>query len=137
MKVNIKHVKKTTGLISKKNLHGVALAVLFSDEEKAIIEERKLADTIIMERGAPADVDARKYANRGLMAKVVTSVLNGPDANNFHLTISKLLYGIDTYFFDTSIEAKQYEQDLKEELPKLKNFIVDNETSGEGDSFEL
>lgn len=137
MKVNIKHVNKTTGLISKKNLHGVALAVLFSEEEKAIIEQRKLADTIIMERGAPADVDAKKHANRGLMAKVVTSVLSGPDANNFHLTISKLLYGIDTYFFDTSDEAKQYEQDLKEELPKLKNFIVDNETSGDGDSFEL
>ena len=58
MKIDIKPVEKSKGLVFKKTLHGVELSVQFSNEELAIIDERKLELTILMERGIPADVDA-------------------------------------------------------------------------------
>ena len=137
MKVDIKHVEKKQGLVFKKTLHGVQLSIGFSEEEKAIIAERKLEKDVVVERGAPSDVDAEKHANRGLMKMVATAVVSGAGANHFDLTIGKLLQGSDTYFFATPSEAKDYEAVLHEELPKLKAYIVDNVSAGEGSSFEL
>lgn len=138
MKVTIRHVEKSKGLIFQKKLHGVELSVVFSEEEKAIIEKRSIGGDILLERGVPADVDAEKHANRGLTKIVATAVIAGKDANHFHLTFNKLLRGTDTYFFDTPIEAKEYEELLKTDtLPNAKAYIVGNETTGTGDSFEL
>ena len=125
-------------MVFKKTLHGVELSVQFSNEEHAIITERKLNRVVLMERGAPADVDAEKHANRGLMRKIATAAVSGIDANHFDLTFGKLLMGPDTYFFETPIEAKGYIEELKEEvLPLTKAYLEGNKEAADADSFEL
>lgn len=138
MKVDIKPVEKSKGMVFKKTLHGVELSVQFSSEELAIIEERKLARTILLERGAPADVNAEKHENRGVARVLATAVVSGRDANHFHLTFGKLMNGSDTYFFDTPVEAKMYIDELKTEiLPLAKNYLEGNKETANSDSFEL
>ena len=138
MKVSINHIEKSTGLVFKKKLHGVELNIVFSEEEKAVINERKIGGDILLERGAPADVDVDKHANRGLAKKLATAAIKGAGANHFHLTFNKLLAGSDTFWFETPIVAKNYEELLKTDtLPNAKGYIVGNATTGSGDSFEL
>lgn len=138
MKIDIKPVEKSKGLVFKKTLHGVELSVQFSNEELAIIDERKLSHMILLERGAPADVDAEKHANRGLIKLAATAALKGRDANDFHLTFATLLRGPDTYFFDTPVESKMYIDELKSDvLPLAKNFLEGNKDTADSDSFEL
>lgn len=138
MKVDIKPVEKSKGMVFKKTLHGVQLSVQFTEEEKAIIDERKLELTILMERGIPADVDPEKYQKRGLLRNAATAAISGIDSIGFHLTFRKLLKGPDTYFFDTPIEAKGYIQELKEEvLPLAKSYLEGNKETADADSFEL
>lgn len=138
MKVDISHVEKKQGMVFKKTLHGVTVHVQFNDEEKTIIDQRNLKNTLVLERGIPADVNAEKFENRGLTKKLVTAAVSGRAANHFHLTISKLLNGPDTYFTETPGQAKDYEAELKEALPKLKDYIMDNAGIEQKDSsFEL
>lgn len=141
MKVQMKHVQKTAGLIRKTTFHGVAVKVDFSAEELAVIQERKLGGDIVLERGYPADMsDAaiEKHANRGLGRKLLTAAVSGADANNFDLTVNKLMNGPDTYHLGTPVEAKQYEEALKNGLVELKGWIVGNaEVETETASFEL
>lgn len=138
MKVDIKHVEKSQGLIFKKTFHGVALTVTFSEEEKQIVKKRGLEMQSIFDRDPPADVDADKHAQRGLAAKLVTAAVKGRDANGFWLTINKLMKGTDTYYLRTPIEAKQYEVELRERLPVLKEYIQENAgVEQKSDSFEL
>jgi hypothetical protein len=138
MRVNIEHKTETKGLLRKTTFHIVALAVDFSDEEKAIIKERKLEHDVVLERDVPANVDEEKHAERGLLAKVVTAAVKGRDANHFHLTIGKLLNGVDLYALATPLEAKEYEAELKERLTSLKGYIMGNAGIEEKtSSFEL
>ena len=129
MKVTINHVQKTAGLIRKTTFHGVAVKVEFNAEELAVIQERKLGGDIVLERGYPADMSdmaAEKHANRGLGRKLLTAAVSGADANNFHLTVNKLMRGEDVYHFGTPVEAKEYEDQLKAGLVTLKDWIVGN-----------
>ncbi len=138
MRVSIEHGTETKGLLRKTTFHLVLLSVEFSEEEKAIIRERKLERDIILERDVPANVDEDKHANRGLLSKVVTAAVKGRDANHFHLTIGKLLSGPDSYALSTPLEAKEYEEELKEKLVILKDFIMGNkEVKQKSASFEL
>jgi len=141
MKVTISHVQKTTGLIRKTTFHGVAVKVDFSTEELAVIRERRLEGDVVLERGYPADMSdmaIEKHANRGLGRKLLTAAVSGADANNFDLTVNKLIKGEDVYFFGTPVEAKEYENMLKNGLVTLKNWIVGNaEVEQETASFEL
>jgi len=138
MKVDIKPVEKSQGLIGRKKLHGISLSVGFSDEEKAIIRERKLDRVVLMERDVPADVNEEKHAKRGLAKLVVTAAVSGRDANHFGLTFGKLLRGPDVYFFDTPIEVKDYIEQLKTEiLPLTKAYLEGNKEAATADSFEL
>lgn len=138
MRVNIEHGTETKGLIRKTTFHLVALTVEFSEEEKAIIKERKLERDLILERGVPANVNEEKHESRGLLSKVVTAAVKGRDANHFHLTIGKLLNGTDTYALATPLEAKEYEAELKDKLVTLKGYIVGNAGVEEKtSSFEL
>lgn len=138
MKIDIQHVEKSQGLIFRKTLHGVALTVQFNEEERQIIKQRRLQDDVILERDIPADVDPAKIEKRGMAAKLATVALKGRDALHYHLTINRLLSGTDTYFLSTPAEAKGYEADLREKLPLLKAYILDNaEIEQKSDSFEL
>ncbi len=138
MKIDIKPVEKTQGLLRRTTLHGVELTVLFSEEEKAIIQERKLGLANLMDRPIPPDVNAEKIEKRGLAKKLVIAAAMGSDALGYHLTFNKLLKGPDTYFFRTPIEAKDYIAELKEEvLPLAKGYLEGNKDAATSDSFEL
>jgi hypothetical protein len=75
---------------------------------------------------------ADKHANRGLGRRLLTAAVSGADANDFHLSVNKLMRGEDVYFLGTPMEAKDYEEQLKEGLVKLKNWIVGNADVGSG-----
>lgn len=138
MKIDIKHVEKSQGLVFKKKFHGVQLSVSFSEEETKIITERRLQNVILMERSAPADVDGEAKANQHIALKIATAIVKGKDALHYHLTIGKLMRGPDVYFMDTPLEAKRYDQELRELLPDLKEHIMGNADIAEAKtSFEL
>ena len=141
MKVTINHVQKTSGMIRKTTFHGVSVQVQFNAEELAVITERQLGHDIVLERGYPADMSdmaIEKHANRGLGRKLLTAAVSGKDANDFHLSVNKLIKGEDTYYLGTPMEAKAYEDELKDGLVKLKNWIVGNAAvETETASFEL
>lgn len=141
MKVTINHVQKTTGMIRKTTHHGVAVRVEFSAQELAVIQERQLERDIVLERGYPSDMsDAaiEKEESRGLGRALLKAAVSGRDALHHHLTVNKLLHGEDVYFLSTPMEAKAYEQELKEKLVMLKNWITGNaEVETATESFEL
>lgn len=141
MKVSITHHEKTTGMLRKKTLHGVQVLVEFSEEERSVIEARDLRYDIVLERGHSADVsDGKAMAkdNRGLGRKLLTAAVSGKDANWTDLTINKLMQGPDLYFVTTPLEAKTYEDMLKDGLVKLKGYIEGNQDVEEtSTSFEL
>lgn len=129
-------------MIRKTTHYGVTILVMFDPTETAIIEERKLERTIILERDPGSDVDVDKLANRSAGVAIASGILKaatqGMDALNYDLTIATLLRGSDTYFLSTPLEAKQYEARLREQLPMLKEYILGNETiEQQSDSFEL
>lgn len=138
MKVDLKNVeKKYGGMFSRKTLHGVALNVTFSEEERAIIQERGLQKDVILERPASADMDVDKENNRSMVGKLAKLAIKGSDGFTAHLTVSKLLAGTDTHFYQTPLEAKNYADELKEALPQFKAYIMENAEVGQDDSFEL
>lgn len=141
MKVTINHVQKSAGLIRKTTFHGVSVQIEFNSEELAVINERRLGHDIVMERGYPADMSdmaAQKHANRGLGRKLLTAAVSGSDANDFHLSVNKLMKGEDVYFLGTPAEAKAYEGELKNGLVELKGWIEGNaEVEKETATFEL
>jgi hypothetical protein len=122
MRVSIEHSEKTEGLIFKTKYFHVKLKVEFSNEERAIIQQRKLEKDIIMERNPPADVKVKP----------------GDNLNIFDLTIGKLAKrGEDTYVVATPLEAKSYEGELVQRLQVLKAHIMENASTGTSKSFEL
>ncbi|MEP2085052.1 MULTISPECIES: hypothetical protein [Hyphomicrobiales] len=123
MRVNIEHGETQTGMFRKTTHYTVTVNVQFTEEEKHIIKQRKIGDAIVVERGVPSDRDARKFSG-------IEHV--------FNLTIDRLLKGEDAYAFSTPLEAKEYEQLLKDSLLNLKNYIVENEgVENKSTSFEL
>lgn len=141
MKVSIEHKEKIVGTLRRKTLHGVQVQIHFSEEERAVIEQRDLKYDIVLERGHSADVShmkAAKKENRGLARALMTAAVSGKDANWTDLTINKLMKGPDLFFLTTPLEAKEYEELLKGKLVQLKEYIVGNETVEEASTtFEL
>ena len=141
MQVNIAHKEKTVGVLRKTTFHGVEVSIQFSEEERAVIEGRDLKFDTVLERGHSADVsDSKviKQENRGLGRALLNAAVNGRDANTTNLTINKLMKGPDLFFLTTPLEAKEYEEQLKERLVVLKGYIVGNEGVAEKtSSFEL
>lgn len=138
MKVEIKNVeKKIGGILRKQTVHGAVLTVTFSEEEKAVIEERNLRHYVIVDRSAPIDVDEEAFENRGLVRKLATAAIKGADANNFNLTINKLMNGPDTYFVGDPLAAKNYIEEIKNSMQQLKFLIEANTELAEDESFEL
>ena len=138
MKVDIKNVEKRVGkMLRKRTLHGVALTVTFSEEESAIITERKLQKDVILERPPSADMNVEKELNRSMVGKLAKLAIQGTDGFTPNLTISKLLAGTDTHYYETPLEAKNYADELREKLPEFKAYIMENAEVGQDDSFEL
>lgn len=124
MKIDIEHREETSGWINKKTYYVVDLRITFSEEEMQIVKQRKLENVVILERGVPANRDRSKF--RGM-------------EDVFDLRIGKFARGeSDSYAFATPLEAKEYDAELREKLPELKSFIMENaEIEQKSDSFEL
>lgn len=138
MKVDIKNVEKRIGgMFRKRTVHGATLTVTFSEEEKGVIEERDLRHYVIVDRSVPIDVDDIAFENRGLVRKLATAAIKGVDANNFNLTINKLMKGPDTYFIGDPLAAKNYIEEIKNSMTQLKYLIDQNTEIAEDESFEL
>lgn len=129
MKVTINHVQKSVGMIRKATHHGVAVTVEFNAEEVAVIRERRLERDVVVERGYSSDVSDRaalKNENRSVGGKLLKAAVSGADSLTTHLTVTKLMNGEDVFFRETPVEAKEYEQLLKEGLVNLKGWIEGN-----------
>lgn len=137
MKVDIKNVEKTQGLVFKKKFYGVETKVTFSEVELAIIKERNLGSTIVIKRSFSADFDLEKEATKGIVRNIATAVFKGTDALIPHLTINKLVKGPDTHYFFSIDEVKTYIVQLRTQLAALKDMIEMNERPADDESFEL
>jgi hypothetical protein len=129
MRVSIDHKEKTMGLVFKKTKHAVVVTIQFTEQEQAIIRQRKLNDYVIIKREWDATMKEKAEAH--------PEHYNHPDMKPPHLFIKDLVKGPDTYVLDTPIEAKQYEARLVEGLKTLKSFIEGNQTVAESKTFEL
>lgn len=111
MRVSIEHEEEKHGLFRKTTYYTVSLTVDFSEEEKQVIKDSDLGDSLILERPPQANI---KDSTQGL-------------EDIFHLRIKDLVKGKpDKHTWATPAEAKNYEADLKEVLPKLKEYIEQN-----------
>jgi|ERR1043166_1252004 hypothetical protein len=127
MRVSIDHKETTKGLIFQKPQHEVHVTVRFSDEERAVIDQRRLRDRIVLKRRAPEHV-LKRFNDEQL------EILG--DA--IHLKISDLIKGTDVYKCETPLDAKAYEQEVTEALKDLKKFIELNaEAPAASRTFEL
>ncbi len=124
MRVDIRHHERTDGWLSKKTYHVVDLTIHFTEEEKAIVRQRKLENDVILERRVPVDKNPATF--KGM-------------EHVFDLRIGKFARGeTDSYAFATPLEAKQYDAELREVLPRVKEYILQNaEVENKSDSFEL
>lgn len=141
MKVTINHVQKTTGMIRKTTHHGVSVRVAFNPQELAVIRERHLEKDVILKRGYSSDLSdgaIDKQENRGLGKSLLKAAISGSDALNTDLTVTKLMKGEDVFYLGRPVEAKEYEEELKNGLVQLKGWIEGNaEVEKETTSFEL
>jgi len=120
MKIDIERSERTEGLIFKKPVFWVSLTVRFSEEEKAVIQQRRLKEWRVV-----TVKDGYKINGR---------------VEDWWLTIGDLLPGEGRGCrFDTPIEAQQFEAELKStHLPVLKQFLTSNAQPVQGkESFEL
>lgn len=69
---------------------------------------------------------------------MLTAAVSGVDANNFNLTVGKLVRGEDVHHLSTPQEAKAYEDTIKNQLRVLKDHILGNEgIEKQSDTFEI
>lgn len=108
MRVEIKHSEKKTGLVSKKSHLKIEFEFMFSEEEKAIIENADLQDFIFLEREAPSDTD------------------DFDDKDNFYkykVYMKKLLEGGFEHCTLTKREAHNFIVKVKNACQKLREII--------------
>ena len=125
MRVSIDHKEKSTGLVFKKPAFAVNVNVQFSEEEKAIINTRKLKDYIVLRREHSFN----------------SAVRNDPtyqdDDIKPHLRVKSLMKGSDSYDLPDPVRAKEYEQHLVDALKTLKSFLEGSHSVGESRTFDL
>lgn len=127
MRVNIEHKETTTGLIFRKGVHSVVLTVSFTEEERAVIHKHRLQDTIIVERRLP------NFRLKGMDRETYENL-----KDTYHLKISNLLKGPDTWTVETPLDAKVYDEEVRAALPRLKSYIEGNATPvKKSETFEL
>ncbi len=138
MQVSIKNVEKKKGMVRSKKFYGVELTVNFSQEELAIIKERNLAKTIIVERDRSVEQGERSTTEIGVVTGLAKAALKGTHTLTDHLTLAGLLKNpTDTHFFTKPSDAKEYVEDVKNGLTDLKGYIEGNAEVGGDESFEL
>lgn len=128
MKVNISQNEVQQGLVFKKNFIAVTVEVGFSEQELAIIQERKLQKAVLLEREPDAWTVERQKGHPDYLESLKPS---------FVLDVKKLMKGPDTYKCANPIGAKRYQSELVEALKQLKGYIEGNAQVEQGTSFEL
>lgn len=108
MRVYIKNVTKTVGLILREELYGVETTVVFTELEKAIIKHHSLATMLLVEKKNPGAEDLHPGIS--------------------YLTVSNLLTGPFTFYFYTLTEAKECIDDITEAMKLLRQHIDHNDT---------
>lgn len=134
MKIDIRTSELRQGFVRKKSFIDVATRVQFNEEERAIIHHRKLEHDVVLEREAPFN-SKKKKSRLPPVVQFALSFLK--PQNTHHLTIAKLIKGVDRYPFATPLEAKVYEAELVEKFQQLKAYIMGNAEVSPGQSFEL
>ena len=125
MRVTIDHKQSTSGLIRKTTTFEVHTTVQFSEEERATLRTRKLGKTIIMERkpGVYSLHYQKDYSSEG---------------DRYDLKIDDLVKGTDIYRCPTPLDAKVYDEKLKNSLRTLKGYLEGNADAVSGSTtFEL
>lgn len=111
MRVSIEHHTIRKGLILKTTYYAVDCVVHFSHEETQIIRQRKLENSVLMERRpATAKTDDRD--------------------DKFTLTVAHLVRGPDRFLTATPGHAKLYQEDLLAALEQLKTWLMANAETG-------
>ena len=117
MRVCIKNVTKTVGLIFREDVYGVEITVVFAELEKAIIRHHSLSPMILVEKQNPGAEDL----NPGVST----------------LTVSNLLIGPFTFYFQTLSEAKECILEITEAMQLLREHIDHNDTEAGDLTFEI
>jgi|SRR5665213_1705919 len=126
MRISIEHQKKAAGGLRNIPQVEVITDVQFTDEERLIIESRRLQDYVVLQR-EPNSRQASKLEPEELEQWA-----------SYHLRIADLMKDRpDRFTFDTSADAKIYQLRLTEALKQLKAFIMDNASLGPPSNFEL
>ena len=127
MRVTIEHKERKEGLLRRRTIYEVHLTVEFSPEEQAVLNRTDIGELLILKRALPLLVRGKLDPDddRKLIRK-------------FDLTPNSLMRGTDRYDFESPGEAKHYDQQLREQLIKLKQLIDANTTAPSGaTTFEL
>lgn len=107
MRVSISHSTVRRGFVLKSTYHVVELEVHFSHEERQVIRQRKLEQTVLLERRpAHAKVDERD--------------------DKFTLLVGQLGKGPDRFLTANPGEAKAYQAQLLLALEQLKDWVTLN-----------
>ena len=112
MRVTINHVDVRRGFIFRRTYHEVHLTVAFTHEEKQIIRQRHLGDSLLMQRRPPtAKVDDRDQ--------------------KFELRLGDLLDGrTDRFLCANPSASKIYEEEALRMLAQVKVWLSDNAETG-------
>jgi hypothetical protein len=113
VRVTINHHDVRRGWVFKRTYHEVHLTVAFSHEEKQIIRQRRLGETVLLRRRpATAKVDERD--------------------DRFLLRLGDLLEGhTDRFLCPTPSAAKIYEEEVLHMMAQVKAWVGDNAETGQ------
>jgi len=118
MRVSIKHATVQTGLLFKTTYYAVDVTVHFTHEETQIIRQRKLEQSVLLQRRpATAKVDDRD--------------------DKFTLLVAHLKQGTDRFLTANPASAKLYQQELLLALEQLKVWISLNADRSDNITVEL
>lgn len=121
MRVSIEHGTETSGIFKKTTYYTVAVNVQFSEEEAAILKKADLMDHIVMERGLPPN---RRDIGEPDMWNLRVKDLSTPKHN--------------LYVFNTTAEAKRYEEEVMERMQDVKAAIEEHrDVKVESKTYEL
>jgi hypothetical protein len=137
MRVSIKYDEQAAGIITSRTDIYQVWTIEFSDEEKAIIEHRRL--------------DKVSIRNMWLYPRLVSPIIREvplpsklPVIGVFFLrpalqvTVAELLlHRVFIYKWSTAAAAKDFEEEISGNLQALKEMIVENKDVGRDHVFEL
>ena len=137
MRVSIKYDERAAGIIFHRTDIYQIWTIEFSDEEKAIVRQRRLGNVTIHNMWIYPVLISPIIKQEPLFSKLP---LIGPVFVRAkpNVTVSDLLaYRVFIYKWSTATEAKEFEQEICDNLEALKDMIVHNKDVGRDTVFEL